>query len=201
MRQLLPIVALTTACGVGSPELPWLHGVQSLEVSTARTPGRVPDPVSDPCPDEAYARIDVVDGAERITASFGHGVQVFGGDGRLLESTSGSSCRDGARTITALGVGAVDRTRTIFVVDESVGAVPVITRVSVFRSGPLDRLDRVFTGIVEERDATTVRNGELSFLRNALLHVRPDGEPQLFRFDSRARAYVPRTRSSAERTP
>lgn len=185
MRRVLAML-----CAIGctpTPELPWLHGVQALEVSTTVVPGKVPDDTMDPCTDEAYARIDVDDGVERITASVAGGVQVFGPNRQLLERAGGEPCDGAPRRIAALAIGTVARTRTIFVVDEALEAGSVVTRVTLYRSGPLDHLDRVFSGLVEvDRDV-----GELSFAGKRLLHVAPRGDLRVWTFDARGRVYVP----------
>lgn len=194
MRHLLLLaIGLSIGCTTPAPELPWLHGVQALELSTTVTPGKVPDDTMDPCTDAAYARIDVVDGSERISASVAQGVQVFGPNRQLLERAAGESCQGVPRRIAALAVGTVARTRTIFVVDEAREGGAVVTRVTLYRSGPLDHLDRVFSGIVERRDADVTTTGELSFVRGRLLHLVPGGALRVWKYDSRARAYVPQT--------
>lgn len=192
-RSLMLLAGISLGCTTPAPELPWLHGVQALELSTAVIPGKVPDDTMDRCPDAAYARIDVVDGSERITASLAQGVQVFGPDRRLLERAGGESCSGAPRRIAALAVGTVARTRTIFVVDEAREAGNVVTRVTLYRSGPLDHLDRVFSGVVEVRERGTSHQGELSFAAGRLLHVAPGGALRVWAFDERARVYVPRT--------
>jgi hypothetical protein len=207
MKTWVLLATGLAACQLGSetPSMPWLYGLSDVVASDRASDelGRRMADWSDRndydprCPPGSAPAIELVadlaptPGRERIWVSLAHGIAVFDAEGRLVTETPGYACDGSADELEAIAVGDAFGAPMLAIAATSGGHRQSSTWISLLRVGEDRTLDATFTGSVVERDGTSIEQGAIVLLPNALIYRHPRAKkPTLWIYNPVARAYL-----------
>jgi hypothetical protein len=136
------------------------------------------------------------DGVETVLASHRDGVMVLDENGTVIARASGHPAEGSADEIVALAVGEGPEGALIVVASTSGGHRTSETSLTFYRVGD-NRLEPVFSGIVEAHDAGQTLTGALAFARDALIYRAPGGVATLWTYDRALHRYMQRASAPA----
>ena len=214
MRRLIlgGLTMLAASCSGPAPTvapLPWFAGFATTAANETPSSG-VTDRMArwqmcdSPC---AYGGIELIgdvappDGNETVLASYGQGVIVLDRDGRMLGRGPGFDPAGSADELVAVALGdAQIGTPVIAIVARVGGHRESDVWLQLFRFGRGEKLDLLFTAIVEEHANGTDWPGTVTFAPGTLAYRAPRATTtDLWVFDARAGRYV--YRGVLERRP
>jgi hypothetical protein len=176
-------VAAAATLPTTAPAFRWLPGLAATAIATERS-AEAADQLAAWAPDEPCptwdARAIVADvapagGAETVLASVASGVVVLDADQRLLSTAPLADCGGSADGVIALAAGdAWIGAPVIAVVFSSGGRREADTSLALFRAGR-ERLEPIFTGVLEMREDDVVSAGSAVLLPGAIVYRPPTG--------------------------
>ena len=187
------LLVLALLVGCQSPTVPWLHGFDERVSSTGvDTPGAPADEPNDGCGVAVTRKIELVAdvapsaGRETIVASFQDGISVFDREEHLVSELPGYPCEGSADELDVIAVGRAYGKPMVAIAATSGGRHETATFIGLFRPG--EKLQPLFTAVVETRSGDTITRGAIYLLPEGLLYQRPGGGFALWRLED---VYVP----------
>jgi hypothetical protein len=192
--RTLTVLAAVAACQAPA-ELPWLHGLDNVVMSTSVIAPRAPAEQPEGCSSGATRTIELISdvapapGRETVVASYRDGIAVFDNEDHLLAETPGYPCEGSADELDIVAFGTAYGRPLLVVAATSGGRRETSTWLALFRTGRT--LEPLFTGVVETRvDGVTTR-GAIHLVPAGLVHVRPGGRAAFWRLDPGSQLYIP----------